>query len=610
MKRHIVRGLALLVLVTLGPGLLAAGGRREEVTADEAAQLRELNRQQIFERTVRRPGPPQYTVGRAGGTYVSTITNDPKSFNELNARDADTRAIVQLLTDYLADYDPYTREFKPNLATFEVQVDPANNKLRVVYTLREGLVWSRPNAPAGTNIPVTSDDVVFYYNEIEGDPEFQHPGYPGRFVDMPDGSRQRVTITRIDARRFAFDFPRIVANPILSSNTQVWPRHVFEPAKRTGGVQAVVNLLSVDTPPTELWSVGAYHLVEYTPGVRVVARSNPHYWKRDDAGNRVPYIQEVVYRIVPDRNTEYLLFREGQKDAYSVRPEDLDQLLAARNPDYTVYDGGPSLGSAFFVINQNPNAVNAVKLSWFARREFRQAMSSLLPRERIAAQVFRGLAEPAHHFAARANMFFDEQIRLQYTFNPTRAVELLRSIGITRRADGLMYDSAGNHIRFDIMVGVENNVGVDMVTIYADELKNVGITANVRPIDFQNLVERLTTTYDWDMVTVSLGANYWPSGGSNVWQSSGNFHLWHPLQSSPATPWEARLDYLYNEIRFTIDEVEAKRLYDEFQRIILTELPLFYVVYPYSYFAIRNRWGNVFYDTLGGSDSTYFYLRP
>ena len=39
------------------------------------------------------------------------------------ARDGDTAAVVGVLFDYLADYDPYIREFKPNLASFEVEVE-------------------------------------------------------------------------------------------------------------------------------------------------------------------------------------------------------------------------------------------------------------------------------------------------------------------------------------------------------------------------------------------------------------------------------------------------------------------------------------------------------
>ena len=405
-----------------------------------------------------------------------------------------------------------------------------------------------------------------------------------------------------------FTFPRIVANPILQTNMRLWPRHIFEPAKREGGVEGVLNVLAVDTDVTEIPSIGPYHIVEYSPGVRIVMQRNPNYWKTDEKGTTLPYIERLIYKIVPDDNTEYLLFKENGKDAHSVKPEQLEELLAPEDPDYSVYNGGESLGSSFFVFNQNPANLDPVKLGWFTQTAFRQAMSSLLNRPRIAEQVYRGLAAPAHHFAATANRFFDPDIRLEYTYNPERAVELLASIGITPGDDGLMYDADGNHIEFDFYMGAENQIGIDMVNIFADELKDVGITVNVRPIDFQNLVERLTNTYDWDAATVSLGANYWPSGGSNVWQSSGNFHLWRPLQAEPATDWEARVDRLYNEIRFTIDDEQAQALYAEMQEILLTELPLMYTVHPFSFLAIRDKWNNVYYDTLGGPETEYFYL--
>jgi peptide/nickel transport system substrate-binding protein len=596
-----------VVLAGLMVAITGCGGE-EEISRDDAAVQRTERRSGLLDQTVSRPGPPDYRIGEVGGEYVSAINNDPKTFNTLTARDADTRTIVDTLTGYLAEYDPYEREFIPALATFEIEADEDADILRVYYTLREDLYWTTPNSDPESWVPVTADDIVYWYDEIDGDAELQLPGYPGQFVDMPDGGQARTTVEKVDDRTVVFTFPRIVSNPILQSNTEVWPKHIFEPAKRQNGVEGVLNILAVDTDVTTIPSVGAFHIVEYNPGVRVVLQRNPNYWKTDDAGTVLPYIERLIYRIVPDDNTEYLLFREGRKDSHSVKPEQLDELVNAEPRDYTVFNGGEALGSSFFTFNQNPANIDPVKHSWFIQTEFRQAMSSLLNRPRIVDQVYRGLAAPAHHFAATANMYFDPDIRLEFTYNPDRAVELLESIGITRDSDGLMYDDQGNHIEFDIIMGAESQIGIDMANIFADELADIGITANVRPIDFQNLVERIMNTYDWDVATLALGANYWPSGGSNVWQSSGNFHIWNPLQPEPATEWEARIDRLYNSVRFTIDEGEARALYGEFQRILLTELPLMYTVHPFSFVAIRDKWQNVFYDTLGGTELEYFFL--
>ena len=602
-------GLLAAVAIALLPlnALWAAGTADEEMSEGEAMSEREKARAEILAKTTERHGCQEFALGTVGGTWLTSINNDPKSFNTMLARDGDTGAVVGVLFDYLADYDPCTREFLPNLASFEVVADEAADTLTVIYTLRDDLYWTTLADP-DTRVKVTSDDIVFWYNEIEGDQELQQPGYAGQFIEMADGSEARIEVQKIDDLTVAFHYPRIVANPILSTNMEFGPRYVYEPAKQEGGTEGVLNLFSIDTDPATIPSIGGYYIAEYEPGVRVVAVRNPHYWKKDEAGVSLPYIERAVYQIVPDRNTEFLLFKEGNKDAYSVRPEDLDELLDAEDPDYTVYNGGATLGSSFVSFNQNPDTMDPLVYSWFSQTEFRQAMSSVLNRDRIASQVYRGLAEPALHFFARANPYFDESIRQRFDYDPDRARELLAEIGIRPNAEGLMEDADGNHVEFNIHVGASNNVAVDIMNIFADELKQIGITGNVRPIDFQKLVEMLTSTYDWHVATASLGSNYWPEGGSNVWQSKGNFHLWHPLQEEPYTEWEARVDHLYNEGRFTIDKEKAKAIYDEYQQLLLDQAPMIYVVYPLSFLAVRDKWANVFYDTLNGLDSTYLYL--
>lgn len=586
------------------------GGRVEEIDSEEAAeQQRQERRNALLDGTVQRPGPPEFEIGTVGGTWTTSINNDPKTFNELTARDGDTGTVISGLSDALVDYDPYTKEWIPNLCDFEIDADEASDSMPVIFTLRDDIYWTLPDMERREEgVKVTSDDVIFWYDEIEGDPELQQPGYAGQFIELADGSDARVTIERIDDRRFAFVYPRIVANPLLSSNMTFGPRYIYEPAKREGGVEAVLNLFAVDSDVTKIPSIGTHHIVEYSPGVRVVLNRNPFYWKTDDAGTSLPYIDEVIMRIVPDRNTEFLLFKDGTKDSYSVRPEDLEELVTAENPDYTVYNGGETFGTSWIAFNQNPANMDPLVNSWFVQTEFRRAISSLLNRERIAQQVYRGLASPARYFFPAINPMFNPDIELEYTFDRERALGLLSEIGMERDSQGIMRDPDGNAVEFDIIMGAESNIGIDIANVLADELNEVGITLNVRPIDFQKLVESITSTYDWEMMLFGGWSQPWPSSGSNVWQSNGNFHLWHPLQEEPATAWEARLDYLYNEGRFTLDRDERMEIYNEFQEIVLTELPVLFIVHPLSFVAVRDKWGNVFYDTLAGLDSRYLYL--
>lgn len=236
-------------------------------------------------------------------------------------------------------------------------------------------------------------------------------------------------------------------------------------------------------------------------------------------------------------------------------------------------------------------------------------MSRLLNRKRIIKQVYRGLAEPALGFFATANPYYDETIKNQYTYDPEKAVKLLASIGIKPDSEGKMTDKEGNPVEFDITLGADSTIGIDTANIFADECGKIGLTVNVKPLDFQKVVDMLLSTYDWHAVIIGLGSNYWPTQGSNVWPSNGNLHLWHPLQEKPATEWEARVDYLYNEGSYTVNKNAAEEIWEEYQKILMEQLPVIYQVHSLSFTGVRNKWDNVFYDTLGGLDGNYLFLK-
>ena len=237
-------------------------------------------------------------------------------------------------------------------------------------------------------------------------------------------------------------------------------------------------------------------------------------------------------------------------------------------------------------------------------------MSSLMNRERIISQTYRGLAEANYDFFSVINPFYNPEISLEYRYNPSRSLALLEKAGFSRDGNGIMRDRFGNAVEFDISVPSGSLSMNDMAVILSDELDKVGIKLNVRQVEFQKLVEDLTQSYEWQSVMIALGSNSFPSMGSNVWPSNGNLHLWNPLQKKPATDWEARIDYLYNEGSFTIDAEKASKIWDEYQKIILEECPVIYLVRPRSFVALRTKWdmSNFYYDNKNGSMTDWVYL--
>jgi peptide/nickel transport system substrate-binding protein len=305
------------------------------------------------------------------------------------------------------------------------------------------------------------------------------------------------------------------------------------------------------------------------------------------------------------------VFKEGRLEGYSSRPEDLNELIEKQNTGYTVFNAEGSIGALMWSFNQNPLAKDTPQYEWFTRKEFRQAMSCLLNRDRIIAQVYRGLAEPKLDFFPAINPYYNPDITLQYLYDTRRAVELLGSIGIKQDRQGIMRDGKGRQIEYDLSISSDVTVIADMASIIRDEMEKVGIKVNIRTTDFQKLVEQLSFSYDWQSVIIGLGVAAFPSQGSNVWPSTGNLHLWHPLQEKPATEWEARIDYLYNEGKYTINREKAWEIWNEYQRILLEQCPVIYLLRQRSFYALRNRWDftNFYYDNLNGAETRQVFLK-
>ena len=583
----------------------------KEMTLLEIEEYLRSSNSQLIRSSVSKPWKNQKIVpGKVKGIWYDTILADPKTFNQLIAeRDGSSAAILDNVLDCLVDYDMENKKWFSRLADFEIETDEKNDTLTVHYTIKEGIVWSYYNSDK--KIPVTSDDFVFWYNEIAGDSRFNSSGFSGQWISMSDGSLKRVECVKIDERRFDFIFPRIIAEPLLSTNMNLCPSFLYKKAKEEGGVEGVKNLFPANCDVKQIPSCGKWFITEYIPSQRLVLERNPSYWEKDSENVSIPYVEKKVFQITGDMSTDFLLFREGKTEVFMPRPEEISDVVKNQKDDYTVFNSEGSMSASLWSFNQNPINKNQKFYKWFCTKEFRQAMSSLLNRERIIDQAYRGLASAKYDFFPEINPYYNPEITLKYRYDLEKAENLLLSAGFKRTQDGVMRDSDGFAVEFDVTIPSSNTVFNDIALIISDECSKVGIKVNVRQVDFQKIIEMLTSTYDWQSVLIGLGSNAFPTQGSNVWPSSGNLHLWNPLQKTPQTEWEARIDYLYNEGSFTLEREKAFVIWDEYQRIILEQCPVIYLLRPKSFVAMRNRWdfSNVYFDNMNGLKIDFVFLK-
>src|SRR5207253_4816433 len=100
---------------------------------------------------------------------------------------------------------------------------------------------------------------------------------------------------------------------------------------------------ALSTPVDQWAGLGPFRLKEYVTGQRLVLERNPYFWKVDNRGQRLPYLDRMVFVIVKDFNTIQSKFQAGEIDVMQrVRPVDFALVKRMESPEIKVEDIGIS----------------------------------------------------------------------------------------------------------------------------------------------------------------------------------------------------------------------------------------------------------------------------
>ncbi len=531
---------------------------------------------------------------RYGGSLVLAVSSDPKTFNDIVSTDAYSGTITAMLFEGLTTADPFTLKVIPNLAkSWTVSPDG----LQWTFHLREDVKWFD-----GTSF--SADDVVFTFNDLIYNPEIPSPS---KDVLTIDGKLLKVE--KIDEYTVRFILPVKFA-PFLRSMAQtILPKHIL--------IQSVKEkkfsfTWGIDTLPARIIGTGPFMLSEYHPGERLVFKRNPHYWKKSPQGGALPYLDTVIFLIIPDQQAQLLKFIDGELDSTPVSGSDYPLLKPLeKQKNFHIYEAGADYNSNFVTLNQNPGInhnthrhfIDPVKLSWFTNLEFRRAIAHTIDKKKIIEILNNGFGQPQNTPMSPSSGFFYNPDVPVYDYNLDKARGILKQAGFKYRHGGqTLEDPQGHRIEFNLYTADAGTAGrVQMAAIIRSDLERLGMKVNLVPVEFNTLVNKLMSSFDWDMVMIGLTGGVEPHFGQNVWRSSGGLHLWDPRQEAPATAWEKRADEIYDQGAQELDENKRKILYDEFQRIVAEELPVIYTVLNMDMYAVRNKFGNLKPTVNGGA---------
>jgi ABC-type transport system substrate-binding protein len=134
-----------------------------------------------------------------------------------------------------------------------------------------------------------------------------------------------------------------------------------------------------------------------------------------------------------------------------------------------------------------------------------------------------------------------------------------------------------------------------MLSFIKDDLAKVGIRIVPEPVEFRTLVSHVREDHRYDAVLLGFSSAVPPDPGmsGNVYRSAGATHWWNALQSTPATPAEARIDSLFARNIGTLDAAERHRTTSEMARILNDEVFIVWLPSPVMKVPVRDAFGNV-----------------
>lgn len=547
--------------------------------------------------------------------WVTSTISDPKTFNY--AFNQEFPHVFLFISEGLTTVNGITEEVEPALAeSWELDDN------RIIFTLREGLKWSDGE-------PLTADDVIFTYEDVIFNKQIP--------TDWKDSLKIGASgafpkVRKLDNRRVEFVLPEPFA-PFLSTTTGpstnsigILPKHALQESVISEDSKGNSKFLSVwrtDTDPAKIIVNGPYEIESYIPSQRVIFRRNPYYWRQDAQGNRLPYIERVVWQIVESTDTMILQFRSGGLDAVEISPENFSLLKREeKRGKFTVYNGGPRFSQTFISFNLNKGrrqngqpVVDPIKSRWFNTLAFRQAIAHAIDRQSMLNNSFRGIGTIQNSPIDIQNPFYlaPEQGLKVYEYNPQRAKELLLKAGFTYNDRDQLLDVNGNRVRFSLFTNVENKTRVAMGAQIRQDLRKIGIQVDYNPISFNTLTDKLSNSLDWECYLLGfISGGVEPNDGANAWLPEGGLHYFNqkpqpgqePLIGWEVADWEAEIGRLYIKGAQELDQTKRKQIYAEAQRLTQEYLPSIYLVNPLSLAAVRDRVGGVKYSALGSLGAT------
>jgi peptide/nickel transport system substrate-binding protein len=457
---------------------------------------------------------------RARNTLNGGLTFDIDTLNVYSTGflgDVQAAVVEGLIApDEHARYVPVLALQTPSLENGGITLTDGGRGMTVRYALRPGVTWHDGH-------PFTAADVAFTWRAVNN---------PAFIAESKDGAEDIAAIETPDDLTVICRYNRV--DPAFAATLftfGILPRHLLEGA-------------DLNTAPYNDQPIG-------TGPFMVKAERNPNYWRRDAAGRRLPYLDRMIFKIIPNSNTLLTQLKAGELDLVVQTPYDQAKQMKGRAGDI-VLERAPMLSWQHLDFNfRNPTLSDVA---------VRRAIAHAIDRAALV-RALGGFPVAIKSVVVPVFPFYDPDAP-EHPHDPALAGRLLDAAGYARGPDGVRA-RGGERLSYRFLVQAGKGDDELVQQVIAAQLKAIGVEAwpdNKTGVAYRQA--RYKGQYDlnysgWVTGAQPLYSKFFSTGGSNNGQAYSN-----PV-----------LDKVLAEMEASLDPVAVRRAAFEMQRILAQDLP-------------------------------------
>ncbi|SDX64632.1 peptide ABC transporter substrate-binding protein [Roseicitreum antarcticum] len=323
------------------------------------------------------------------------------------------------------------------------------------------------------------------------------------------------------------------------------------------------HILGADDNPNEAAfnrapiGTGAFRWGQRTAGDNLTLVANPDYFGEG------PYIEELIFRYIPDMTVLFTQFQSGAIDLVGRAYITQDNYEAARNLPDRVVDLVPATSIESIYLN--------LERPQFKERAVREALYLALDRDSIVDVLYYGLPNQTETFMPRQSYYYHDGLPT-HEFNLEKARQILDEAGWAPGSDGIRAKD-GVRLSFNNSTTTGAHLREQAQQFVQQTFRDIGVEMNI-----ENLPAAVMWGDFWGMSqfdSAMVGVTYLIAADPDV---TNRFHsvaitAQGGRGSNTGQYSNPEVDALLEEGARTFDREQRREIYLRVQEIIRDDLP-------------------------------------